>query len=93
MQTIITSTANRSERDKEAKRLSELTGREVDWRPRECPCDEWKCCSKCDGTGGFFEAFFLSCNHRVFESDDLDCVENFCAEREAVGRELEREVA
>ena len=82
----ITIAANRLERDKEAKRLSELTGREVNWRAAECTCDEWIFCSKCDGRGGYHEAYFLFCNHRAFDGDDLDCIAGNCAEREAKRR-------
>ena len=81
MENIITTTANKAERNREALRLSKLTGRAIDWRSADCDCDEWVFCSRCDGRGGYHEAFFLSCSHRVFDADDLEC--DGCAEREA----------
>lgn len=72
---------NREQRNREAYRLTKVTGREIDFRTVDCDCDEWKCCAKCGGSGAYHEAFFLSCNHRVFDGDDLECAGG-CAERE-----------
>ena len=83
MNTITADTKwNREQRNREAYRLTKLTGREIDFRAVECDCDEWKFCSRCGGSGGYHEAFFLSCNHRVFDGDELDCIAADCAERE-----------
>lgn len=74
---------DRAARNLEAQRLSNLTGRATDWRTVDCSrCDENPHCDKCSGLGAYHEAYFLSCNHRVFDGDDLDCVEAGCAERE-----------
>lgn len=72
----------RSERMEENERLKKLTGREVDFRTVECPCDYWKYCDKCSGGGAYHEPFYLFCNHPVVDGPDLECEEADCAERE-----------
>jgi hypothetical protein len=74
---------NRAERIVEAQRLSNLTGRTIDWRTVDCRCDESPYSDKCSGQGAYHEAFYLNCNHRLYDGDDLDCIEPQCAEREA----------
>lgn len=74
---------NRAARDAEAQRLSNVTGRAIDWRTIECPCDEWAFCDKCSGRGAYHEAYFLTCNHPVMNGADVQCDLGGCAEREA----------
>jgi len=74
---------NRAARMVEAQRLSELTGRAIDWRTVDCECDEWIFCDKCSGLGAYHEAYFLSCNHAVQDGVDELCRDAGCAEREA----------
>lgn len=72
-------TWNREARNREAYRLTKLTGREIDWRTVECDCNEWPMCSKCSGAGAYHEAFYLSCNHPVIDGPDEQCDEGGCA--------------
>jgi len=74
---------DRDARAVEAQRLSDLTGRDVDWRTVDCSCDESPFCDKCSGLGAYHEAFYLSCNHVVCDGPDLECELDGCAEREA----------
>jgi hypothetical protein len=76
-------TMDRAARTLEAQRLSQLTGRAIDWRTIDCRCDENPFCDKCSGLGAYHEAFYLSCNHPVIDGADLECEAGRCSEREA----------
>lgn len=73
----------RAARNLEAQRLSKLTGRAIDYRTIDCPCDYWAYCDKCSGQGAYFEYFYISCNHPVIDGVDVECAVSGCAEREA----------
>jgi hypothetical protein len=80
---IADKTMDRAPRNLEAQRLSNLTGRAIDWRTVDCRCDENPFCDRCSGLGAYHEAFYLSCNHPVIDGADLECEVAGCAEREA----------
>jgi hypothetical protein len=80
---IADKTVDRAARNLEAQRLSNLTGRAIDWRTVDCRCDESRFCDRCSGLGAYHEAFYLSCNHPVIDGADLECEASGCAEREA----------
>lgn len=79
----------RSEAKEEAKRLTNLVAREIDFRTKECDCDEWPYCETCAGSGVYYEFFYVLCDHVVQDGPDEECIENFCAEREMARRKLE----
>jgi hypothetical protein len=83
----------RSEALQEASRLTKMTGREMDARTVDCECDAWPYCYLCAGNGAYQELVYLFCNHPVRDDDhdELECLENFCSEREKAQHALLRE--
>jgi hypothetical protein len=78
---------SRSEAHEDARFLSKQTGRHVIARFTEC-CDD-KNCWVCFGEGGYYRMVYELCDHSVYEGEDLECVENNCAEREQARYKVE----
>lgn len=79
----------RTEAKQEAIRLTKQVGREIDLRSVDCDCDFWPYCGRCNGSGTWYEFFYVSCSHTVQDGEDEECEINFCAEQEKVRKEME----
>lgn len=79
-----------SEAREEARRLTKVTGRDVEAVAVNCPCDYSKNCYLCAGSGTYYEPRYAFCNHVVQDGDDLECDAANCAEREREAAEVER---
>lgn len=70
---------NYSEAREDARRLTKITGRDVEPKPVTCDCDYSKNCGKCAGEGLYYEPVFTSCGHVVSDGQNVVCDESDCA--------------
>lgn len=80
---------NYIEAKEESERLSRVISRAVEVKAIDCPCDYNKNCGVCGGSGTHYEPVYAFCDHLVPDGRDLECEENFCAERERVAAIVE----
>lgn len=68
----------------EAERLTKSTGRSVEVKAVNCPCDYDPMCGKCAASGVYYELVYASCSHPVGDGDEDEdiCEVDFCRERE-----------
>ena len=66
----------------DARRLTKVTGRNVEVATVNCDCDYHKNCGKCGGEGLYYELRYAFCSHEVQDGPDITCEENDCAHRE-----------
>lgn len=81
---------NFTEARDEARRLTKVTGRDVEAVTVACDCDYSKACYLCAGSGTFYEPRFAFCNHLVSDGDDVQCDANDCARKEREASMVER---
>jgi hypothetical protein len=71
---------NYSEAKEDARRLTKVTGRDVEVVTVHC-CDYDKSCA-CGGEGIYYELRYAFCGHTVQDSDDIECRDADCVHRE-----------
>jgi hypothetical protein len=84
---------NYSEAQDEARRLTKVSGREVEVTAIDCNCDYSKRCYLCAGSGTHYELVYALCSHLVKDDDrDEEYQKLGCLERE-LDAEREKEIS
>lgn len=81
-------TINFSEAQEDARRLTKVTGRDVEVKSITCRDFDKNC--ECGGQGLVYGLVYGFCGHEVQDGDDLECAESDCEHKEylaAVARE------